>query len=119
MLCGFDDDLAAQVTQTRNRIRGLLTQIHPALERVLGPRLDHPAALDLLGCYPSPAALAGTSENRLANRLTILAPRMGKGLAADIVQALSEQAVTLPGTQAATIVMPRLAQQLATLRKQR
>lgn len=29
-------------------IRGLLTQIHPALERVLGPRLDHPAVLDLL-----------------------------------------------------------------------
>lgn len=27
MLCGFDDDLAAQITQTSNRIRGLLTQI--------------------------------------------------------------------------------------------
>ncbi|WP_155637930.1 hypothetical protein [Burkholderia cepacia] len=25
MLCGFDDDLAAQVTQTSNRIRGLST----------------------------------------------------------------------------------------------
>ncbi|PRH32112.1 IS110 family transposase [Burkholderia multivorans] len=119
MLCGFDDDLAAQVTQTSNRIRGLLTQIHPALERVLGPRLDHPAVLDLLERYPSPAALAGTSEKTLANRLTKLAPRMGKRLAAEIVQALSEQAVTVPGTQAATIVMPRLAQQLAALRKQR
>lgn len=116
MLCGFDDDLAAQFTQTSNRIRGLLTQIHPALERVLGPRLDHPAVLDLLERYPSPAALAGTSEKTLANRLTKLAPRMGKGLAAEIVQALSEQAVTVPGTQAATIVMPRLAQQLAALR---
>ena len=40
MLCGFDDDLAGQITQVSNRIRGLLTQIHPALERVLGPRLD-------------------------------------------------------------------------------
>ncbi|ASE94566.1 IS110-like element ISBma3 family transposase [Burkholderia cepacia] len=119
MLCGFDDDLAAQVTQTSNRIRGLLTQIHPALERVLGPRLDHPAVLDLLERYPSPAALASTSEKTLANRLTKLAPRMGKSLAAEIVQALSEQAVTVPGTQAATIVMPRLAQQLAALRKQR
>ncbi|ABC34933.1 IS110 family transposase [Burkholderia thailandensis] len=119
MLCGFDDDLAAQVTQTSNRIRGLLTQIHPALERVLGPRLDHPAVLDLLERYPSPAALASTSEKTLANRLTKLAPRMGKSLAAEIVQALSEQAVIVPGTQAATIVMPRLAQQLAALRKQR
>ncbi|SRW17944.1 transposase [Shigella sonnei] len=64
MLCGFDDDLAAQTTQASNRIRGLLTQIHPALERVLGPRLEHPAVLDLLQRYPSPEKLAslGPSE---------------------------------------------------------
>ncbi len=54
ILCGFDDDLATQTTQASNCIRGLLTQIHPALERVLGPRLDHPAVLDLLRRYPSP-----------------------------------------------------------------
>src|SRR6185312_10543336 len=29
MLCGFDDDLAKQITATSNRLRGLLTQIHP------------------------------------------------------------------------------------------
>jgi transposase len=62
MLYGFDDDLAGQVTQTSNRIRGLLTQIHPTLERVLGPRLDHPAVLDLLERYRSPAQLASASE---------------------------------------------------------
>ncbi|EHM87968.1 hypothetical protein HMPREF0975_02984 [Actinomyces sp. oral taxon 849 str. F0330] len=37
MLTGFDLDLARQVNQSANRIRGLYTQIHPALERVLGP----------------------------------------------------------------------------------
>ncbi|QBP49597.1 IS110 family transposase [Burkholderia pseudomallei] len=119
MLRGFDDDLAAQVTQTSNRIRGLLTQIHPALERVLGPRLDHLAVLDLLERYPSPSALAAANEKTLANRLTKLAPRLGKNWAAEIVQVLNEQAVIVPGTQAAAIVMPRLAQQLAALRKQR
>lgn len=119
MLCGFDDDLASQITQTSNRIRGLLTQIHPALERVIGPRLDHPAVLDLLERYPSPAALAAASPKTLANRLTKLAPRMGRNLAAEIVHALGEQTVTVPGTQAATLVIPRLAQQLAALRKQR
>ena len=31
MLCGFDDDVVGQITATSNRIRGLLTQIHPAL----------------------------------------------------------------------------------------
>ncbi|MEU9198211.1 IS110 family transposase, partial [Streptomyces hundungensis] len=41
VLVGFDQDLAAEATRTSNRIRGLLTQFHPSLERVLGPRLDH------------------------------------------------------------------------------
>lgn len=44
---------------------------------------------------------------------------MGKSLANEIVRALSEQAVIVPGTQAATIVIPRLAEQLAALCKQR
>ena len=42
VLSGFDDDLAGQITATSNRIRGLLTQIHPALERVLGPAWTTP-----------------------------------------------------------------------------
>jgi hypothetical protein len=66
MLCGFDEDLAGQITQTSNRIRGLLTQIHPALERVLGPRLEHPAVLALLERYPTPAQLTALSERQLA-----------------------------------------------------
>jgi transposase len=119
MLCGFDEDLAGQITQTSNRIRGLLTQIHPALERVLGPRLDHPTVLDLLERYPSPAQLAALSQKQLANRLVKLALRMGKTWAAEIHQALSEQTVVVLGTQAASIVLPRLAQQLAALRIQR
>ncbi len=43
MLVGFDQDLAGEANRTSNRIRGLLTQFHPSLERVLGPHLDHPA----------------------------------------------------------------------------
>ena len=119
MLCGFDDDLADQITQASNRIRGLLTQIHPALERVLGPRLDHPAVLDLLQRYPSPTRLASLSEVNLANRLSKLAPRLGKKLAHEIVQALSEQTVVVPGTNASAVVLPRLSHQLAELRRQR
>jgi transposase len=44
---------------------------------------------------------------------------MGKRWAAEIVQALSEQTVVVLGTQAATVVLPRLAKQLETLRQQR
>lgn len=119
MLCGFDDDLAAQTTQASNRIRGLLTQIHPALERVLGPQLDHPAVLVLLQRYPSPEKLALLGEKKLATQLCKLAPRLGKRLAADITQALTRQTVIVPGTNAAVVVLPRLALQLITLRKQR
>jgi hypothetical protein len=45
MIVGFDDDLAGEATRVANRLHGLLTQIHPSLERVLGSRLQHPASL--------------------------------------------------------------------------
>ena len=119
MLCGFDDDLAKQATATSNRIRGLLTQIHPALERVLGPRLDHPAVLDLLRTWPTPEALRHAGRRRIANRLTKLAPRMGERLAEDIMKALGQQTVTVVGTNAATIVLPQLADMLARIHEGR
>jgi transposase len=119
MLAGFDEDLAEQINQTFNRIRGLLTQIHPALERVLGPRLQHPAVLDLLQRYPSPQAMRAAGRARLAARLRKLAPRLGEQLAEQILQALSEQTVVVTGTTTAGQVLSRLAEQLATLRRQR
>lgn len=119
MLCGFDDDLVGQATATSNRIRGLLTQIHPALERVLGPHLDHPAVLDLLQKYPSPSAMRTAGTTRLGNRLVKRAPRIGRRLAEEISQALGEQTVVVVGTNAASTVLPRLAEQLAALRRQR
>lgn len=39
VLVGFDEDSSTEATRLSNRIRGLLTQIDPALERVVGPRL--------------------------------------------------------------------------------
>ena len=65
MLTGFDLDLARQVNQTANRIRGLYTQIHPALEAVLGP---WPGARRRLGgrrrlAYPSRAEASGQGKD--------------------------------------------------------
>ena len=119
MLCGFDDDLAKQATATSNRIRGLLTQIHPALERVLGPYMDHPAVLDLLRTWPTPEALRHAGRRRIGNRLTKLAPRMGERLADEIIEALGRQTVTVVGTNAATIVLPQLAAMLSGLHENR
>lgn len=119
MLCGFDDDLRGQITATSNRLRGLLTQIHPALERVLGKHLDHPAVLDLIQTWPTPADLKSAGTKRITTRLLKRAPRMGKRLAEEIATALAEQTVVVAGTSAAGIVLPRLAAQLAELRSQR
>ncbi len=80
MLCGFDDDLAKQATAASNRIRGLLTQIHPALERVVGPHLDHPVMAELLRKYPTPEALRKAGQTRVGAFMAKLAPRAGKAL---------------------------------------
>jgi len=119
MLCGFDDDLAGEITRITNRIRGLLTQIHPALERVIGPHLDHPAMIDLLSYYGSPAKLRKAGQHRVAARMKKLAPRAGTGWAERIFTALDEQSVVVAGTDAAALVLPRLAAQLDLLRTQR
>lgn len=119
LLCGFDDDLRQQLTAGTNRLRGLLTQIHPALERVLGPRLDHPAVLELLQRTPTPQALATLGERRLTTRLKAKAPRLAAPLAQDITQALAAQTVVVAGTVAAGQVIARLAAHLLLLRQQR
>ncbi|MGO1598633.1 MAG: IS110 family transposase [Brachybacterium sp.] len=119
MLCGFDDDLAGQVTATSNRIRGLLTQIHPALERVIGKHLDHPVMPALLEKYPSPAALKKAGQTRVATFMRKYAPRGGNPWAAEVFEALGEQTVTVAGTDAAGVVLRQLAIQLAQLRTAR
>ena len=112
MLCGFDDDLAKQATATSNRIRGLLTQIHPALERVIGEHLDHPAIPELLLKYPSPEKIRKAGQTRVAALLTKHAPRAGKRWATEIFTASGEQTVVVSGTSAAGIVQTQLAAML-------
>jgi len=119
MLCGFDDDLAKQATATSNRIRGLLTQIHPAMERVIGAHLDHPAMTTLLSKYPTPAALQKAGQKRVATLLTKFAPRAGNRWAAELFTALAEQTVVVTGTGAAHIVLPQLAGMLSQVRTAR
>ena len=119
VLCGFDDDLAGQITATSNRIRGLLTQIHPALERALGPHLDHPAVADLLTRYPTPAALKTAGRGHVRARLKKHAPRAADRLTEAVFAALDQQSVVVVGTGAAGIVLPKLAEQLLALRRQR
>jgi transposase len=119
MIVGFDDDLAGEATRISNRLRGLLTQIHPALERVLGPRLDHPAVLTLLEQFGSPAALRKAGRRRLVSLARPRAPRLAERLVEDIFTALDEQTVIVPGTDAAALIVPSLAGSLRAVLEQR
>ena len=85
MLCGFDDDLAAQITQVQNRIRGLLTQIHPALEPCSVPAWSMRRCA---GCSElSPRLRSWPNAGRDGCHLSSesLPPRMHQRLAADIM----------------------------------
>ncbi|MEU5607610.1 IS110 family transposase, partial [Streptomyces sparsogenes] len=119
VLVGFDQDLAAEATRTSNRIRGLLTQFHPSLERVVGPRLDHPAVTWLLERYGSPAALRKAGRRKLVEVIRPKAPRMAQRLIDEIFTALDEQTVVVPGTGTLDMVIPSLAHSLAAVHEQR
>lgn len=119
MLCGFDVDLARQINQTSNRIRGLYTQIHPSLEQVLGPRLDHDAILTVIATWPTPAQLRGAGKARIDAKLKKAGARKHTSWAQDIVDALNHQSVIVAGTSAAALVLPHLAAQLQALHAQR
>lgn len=106
MIVGFDDDLAGEVTRVANRLRGLLTQVHPHVERVVGPRIQYPAVLTLLKRFGSPAQIRKAERPRMVTLIRPKAPRMAERLIGDIFTALDEQTVVVPGTDAAALVVP-------------
>jgi len=58
MLAGFDNDLARECTRAINRLRSLLVQIYPSLERVFtGTILTRPVVWELLIRYHGPEGL--------------------------------------------------------------
>ena len=119
VLVGFDDDLAGKATRLANRIRGLLTHIHPALQRVLGPRAQHKAALELLSRCGAPAGLRKARRRKQLEIASKNAPRMGEHLIEQVMTALHEQTLTVPGTAAAEKILPRPANSLHDLLAQR
>lgn len=119
VIVGFDDDLAKEVTRVTNRIRGLLTQIHPALERAIGGHIQHKAVLELLSRYGGPAGLRQAGKRRLLATAKPRAPRSYTQIVDRLWTALDQQTVTVPGSRAAELVLPQLAGQLASLLTQR
>jgi transposase len=119
VLVGFDDDLAGEATRLSNRIRGLLTQVHPALERVLGPRVSQKATLALLTRYGGASGLKAAGRTRLLATVRKANPRGADTLVDAIWVALREQTVIVPGTKAADTILPKLARSLSDTLDQR
>lgn len=58
MLSGFDNDIAKDATRTINRLRSVLTQIFPSLDRALpGSVITRPLVLEMLIHYGGPTKL--------------------------------------------------------------
>jgi transposase len=118
VLVGFDNDLAVDVNRTTNRLRDALVSVAPALERVLGDRLDHPAARAVVARWSTPTALraAGPALRRLCRKH---APRAGDRLADDLAAALAAQTVTVPAEATLGRVIAELAGELERLYQRR
>ncbi len=119
VLAGYDDDLAAQSTRLTNRLRDALLHVHPALERLLGPRMDRGGVLDLLAAAPTPAALRELGEDGIAAAMRPRSPRLAKTLPRQILDALDAQSVIVPGTAAFGRVIVGVATQLREVRAER
>ena len=108
VLAGYDDDLAGEGTRLANRLRDALLHVHPALERLLGGRLER-GTLELLALASTPAQLAALGTEGIAEAMRPRSPRLAKTLPAQILAALAEQTVIVPGTPAFGRVIAGLA----------
>ena len=119
VLAGYDDDLAGQSTRLTNRLRDALLHVHPALERLLGPRLDRGGVQDLLATAPTPAALRELGEDGIAGLMRPRSPRLARTLPAQILAALDTQTLTVAGTAAFARVIAGVAAQLRDVHTER
>ncbi|WP_454132319.1 IS110 family transposase [Microbacterium lacticum] len=120
VLAGFDKDLAHETTRALNRIRSLLTQIHPALERVFaGGSLSTALVLDLLVKFGGPTGLITAGRARVLRFARSHSRRDPEALVDRIFAALGEQTVVVPATAAVELVIPRVAGQVKELKEQR
>ena len=119
ILNGRDVDLAHDTNRACNRLRDALTSISPALERVVGDRLDSPGVRDLLGRYPTPTLLRRAGKARISRVVARRSPRIADKLTTAIWEALDSQTVTLPAEARWGQVISALASDLERLHTQR
>ncbi|MDN5818945.1 MAG: transposase, partial [Yaniella sp.] len=95
------------------------TTCHLTVQQALGPKLEHYGVLDTLTRWPTPKALQTAGRGHVRKRISKHNPRLAAKLTDAIFEALDGQTVVVPGTEAATTIVPMLADQLAELQRQR
>ncbi|WP_240157302.1 hypothetical protein [Pseudonocardia broussonetiae] len=108
---GSDDDLAGRSTMLAYRTRDALLHVHPALERLPGPRLDRGGIQDLLAAAPTPAALRELGAHGIAAVMRPRSPRLAT-LPAQILAVLDTPTHVVAGTAAFARVISGVAAQL-------
>ncbi|UYQ60574.1 IS110 family transposase [Streptomyces peucetius] len=109
-------DLNADRTRRINRLRGQLTSIFPALERVLD--LGNVGPLILLTGYQTPAALRRTGRSRLETWLRNRKVRSAEALAEAALEAAGRQHTAVPGEKITAQVIHTLAKEVMSLNEQ-
>ncbi|MGW6412831.1 IS110 family transposase [Streptomyces vinaceus] len=109
-------DLTADRTRRINRLRGQLTGIFPALERVLD--LGNVGPLVLLTGYQTPAALRRAGRSRLETWLRNRKVRGADVLARAAMEAAERQHATVPGEKITAQVVHTLAKEVMGLNEQ-
>lgn len=115
VLGGRDDDLAHDRVRAANRLRDVLTRVSPAVEQVLGARLDRPAVRALLERYPTPTAMRAAGRGRLRRLITRHAPRAGAKLVDELLAALEAQTVIVSAEATLGRVIVELTEDLSRL----
>lgn len=120
VLSGFDADLTHECTRAINRLRSLLLQIFPSLERVFpGTILTRMLVLELLVKYGGPTGLRAAGRGNVLRWARNHSRKDPTKLIDEIFTALTEQTVTVIGTEAVELVIPRVAGQIKELKQQR
>ncbi|MGW4876481.1 IS110 family transposase [Streptomyces sp. NPDC004262] len=109
-------DLVADRTRRINRLRGQLTEIFPALERILD--LGNAGPLILLTGHQTPAALRRTGGKRLETWLRNRKVRSPEALAQAALEAAERQHTAVPGEKITAQVIHTLAKEVMSLNEQ-
>lgn len=97
VLAGFDEDLVRESTRAINRLRSLLVQIYPSLERALPSMvLTRPIVLDLFIRYHGPAGLKAAGKSAVKRWARNHSRKDPSDLVNEIFAALAQQTVTVP-----------------------